>query len=90
MTPPNRLPLLRRLGFYLMARRVAKAGEPWKTWFDAVDLERELRAMGFTRFDGLDGPGLNQRYFGGGERHLGGASAGRVMTAMIEAVARPA
>jgi methyltransferase (TIGR00027 family) len=90
MTPPNRLPLLRRLGFYLMARRVAKAGEPWKTWFDAVDLERELRAMGFTRFDDLDGPGLNQRYFGGRERHLGGASAGRVMTAMIEAVARPA
>ena len=84
MTPPNRLPLLRRLGFYLVARRVARAGEPWKTWFAHDDLARELHAMGFTRLEDLDGPGLNQRYFGGRERRLGGASAGRVMTAMVE------
>ena len=83
MTPPHRLPWLRRIGFHLVARRVAKAGEPWKTWFDAGQLALELRAMGLGRLEDLDGPGLNQRYFGGRERRLGGASAGRVMTAMV-------
>ena len=83
MTPPHRLPWLRRIGFHLVARRVAKAGEPWKTWFDAGQLALELRAMGFGQLEDLDGPGLNQRYFGGRERRLGGASAGRVMTAMV-------
>ena len=84
MLPPSRLPWLRRIGFYLVARRVAKAGEPWKTWFDPDDLARELRAMGFTRLEELDGPALDRLYFGGRERRLGGASAGRVMTAMVE------
>ena len=83
MTPPHRLPWLRRIGFHLVARRVAKAGEPWKTWFDAGQLALELRAMGFGQLEDLDGPGLNERYFGGRERRLGGASAGRVMTAMV-------
>jgi len=83
MTPPNRLPWLHRLGFWLVARRVARAGEPWKTWFDPGELARELGRMGFTRLEDLDGPALNQRYFGGRERHLGGASAGRVMTATV-------
>ena len=83
MTPPHKLPWLRRIGFHLVARRVAKAGEPWKTWFDAGQLALELRAMGLGRLEDLDGPGLNQRYFGGRERRLGGASAGRVMTAMV-------
>jgi len=85
MLPPHRLPWLRRIGFYLVARRVAAAGEPWKTWFDPDDLARELRALGFTRLEELDGPALNERYFGGRERHLGGASAGRVMTAIVDA-----
>jgi methyltransferase (TIGR00027 family) len=83
MLPPNRLPWFRRIGFWLVARRVAKLGEPWRTWFEPEDLERELRAMGFTRFDELDGPGLNARYFGGHEKRLGGASVGRVMTALL-------
>jgi len=83
MTPPNRLPWLHRLGFWLVARRVARAGESWKTWFDPGELARELGRMGFTRLEDLDGPALNQRYFGGRERHLGGASAGRVMTATV-------
>ena len=84
MTPPHKLPWLRRIGFHLVARRLARAGEPWKTWFDAERLAGELRAMGFGRLEDLDGPALNERFFGGRERRLGGASAGRVMTAMVE------
>jgi methyltransferase (TIGR00027 family) len=81
MMPPSRLPLWRRLGFHLVAWRVARAGEPWKTWFDPDELARELRAMGFARLEDLDGAALDQRYFGGREKHVGGMSAGRVMTA---------
>jgi methyltransferase (TIGR00027 family) len=81
MLPPNRLPLLRRIGFYLVARRVAAAGEPWKTWFEPDELARALRAMGFTQLEELDGPALDRRFFGGRERHVGGTSVGRVMTA---------
>jgi len=81
MMPPNRLSWLRRIGFYLVARRVAKAGEPWKTWFEPDDLMGELKALGFTKFEELDGPALNRRFFGGRENHIGGMSTGRVMTA---------
>jgi methyltransferase (TIGR00027 family) len=90
MLPPNRLPWFRRIGFHLVARRVAKLGEPWKTWFEPEALASALREQGFTQLEELDGPGLNQRYFAGKEKRLGGASAGRVMTAMVPAgVARP-
>jgi len=85
MMPPSRLPWLRRLGFYLVARRVARAGEPWKTWFDPEELSHELRSSGFTRLEDMDGPALDRRYFGGREKRVGGMSAGRVMTAMLSA-----
>jgi len=81
MTPPHRLPWLRRLGFHLVARRVAAAGEPWRTWFDAEDLARELASFGFANCEDLDGPALDRRFFGGRERRVGGMSTGRVMTA---------
>jgi len=91
MLPPHRLPWFRRIGFWLVARRVAKLGEPWKTWFEPAELAAALHALGFDALEELDGPGLNQRYFGGREQRLGGASVGRVMTAMASAaVARPA
>ena len=81
MMPPGRLPLLRRIGFHFVAWRVARAGEPWKTWFEPGDLARELHAMGFARLEDMDGVALDQRYFGGREKHVNGMSAGRVMTA---------
>jgi len=81
MMPPRRLPLLQRIGFHFVAWLVARAGEPWKTWFEPDDLRRELHAMGFTRLEDLDGAALDQRFFGGREKRVGGMSAGRVMTA---------
>jgi methyltransferase (TIGR00027 family) len=82
MLPPSRLSWLRRIGFHLVASRVAAVGEPWKTWFDPDELARELRAMGFSGLEELDGPALDRRYFGGREKRVGGMSLGRVMTAM--------
>jgi len=80
LTPPQRLPWRRRIGFYWLARRLAQAGEPWTTWFESDTLDRQLRAMGFSKLENLDGPGLDRRYFGGREKRLGGVSAGCVMT----------
>jgi methyltransferase (TIGR00027 family) len=83
MTPPGQLSWPRRLAFHWMARRVARAGEPWTTWFDPAALARELHSLGFMRLDDEDGPALNARYFSGREKRLGGASSGRVMTAFL-------
>jgi methyltransferase (TIGR00027 family) len=81
LVPPSSLPFLRRIGFWIMSRRVAAAGEPWRTWFDPVRLADDLRGLGFTRLEDLDGPALDARYFGGRAPGLRGPSAGRVMTA---------
>jgi len=81
MRPPHRLPWMRRIGFHLLARRLAAAGEPWTTWFESDTLDRQVRAMGFSELENLDGSALDRRYCGGREKRLGGVSAGCVMTA---------
>ena len=81
LVTPSSLPFLRRIGFFLLSRRVAAAGEPWRTWFDPAALARELGELGFTRLEDLDGAALEARYFGGRPQGLGGRGAGRVMTA---------
>ena len=61
--PPDTLSLKRRLVFETLAARVAAAGEPFKLFFTPEELERELRAAGFTRIEQVDSDGLNARYF---------------------------
>jgi methyltransferase (TIGR00027 family) len=80
LIPPGSMPWLQRIGFYLLARRLAAAGEPWRV-FAPDELARELAALGFRRLEDLDGPAINARYFAGCEKRLGGRSAGHVMTA---------
>jgi methyltransferase (TIGR00027 family) len=63
--PPHTLSLKRRLVFETLASRVAAAGEPFKLFFKAEELERELRTAGFTRMEQVDSVGLNARYFEG-------------------------
>jgi len=83
MTPPGRLPWTRRIGFYLVSRRVAAAGEPWRTWFDPNELASELRALGLEPSEDLDGPALDARYFGGHQPSLGRNRISRVLTATL-------
>jgi O-methyltransferase involved in polyketide biosynthesis len=49
--------------FDAMARRVARAGEPFRLFFEPADLAAELRGLGFTTLDDLSGDDLNARYF---------------------------
>jgi methyltransferase (TIGR00027 family) len=81
MTPPRDLPFIRRMWFYLLARRVAAAGEPWRTWFRPADLARELGRLGFTKLEDLGPDEMNQRYFAGRMERFGGRSVARMMTA---------
>jgi len=81
LVPPSSMPLLKRLGYYLLAHRLKAAGEPWRTTFEPGELARELRALGFTRLEDLDGEALNQRYFGGRADRLRGRGLGHVLTA---------
>jgi methyltransferase (TIGR00027 family) len=82
LIPPSSLPLVRRIGFYLLARRLAAAGEPWRTWFDPDELAGELKALGFTRLEDLGSDALNARYFAGRADQIGGRSVGHVMSAI--------
>jgi methyltransferase (TIGR00027 family) len=46
-----------------MARRVAALGEPWITYFDPPDLQREVRHLGFKLVEDLGPREANDRYF---------------------------
>ena len=46
-----------------MERRVARAGEPFRTFFAPEELRDELRRMGFRAIEDLGGAELNERYF---------------------------
>jgi methyltransferase (TIGR00027 family) len=60
--PRHSVGFLSRLAFDAMARRVARAGEPFQLFFDTAELERELRGVGFTSVEDLGAEELNARY----------------------------
>jgi methyltransferase (TIGR00027 family) len=68
--PRSSVGFLGRLAFDAMARRVARAGEPFQLFFDSAELERELRALGFTSVEDLGSDEVNARYFRDRRDHL--------------------
>jgi methyltransferase (TIGR00027 family) len=46
-----------------MERRVARAGEPFRTYFSPADLRTELSRMGFRTIEDLGGAEMNEHYF---------------------------
>ncbi len=63
--PPDTLSPERREIFDRLARRVSAAGEPFRLFFTAGQLERELRALGFRRIEQTSTERLNELYFQG-------------------------
>ena len=61
--PPETLSPQRRVIFDRLAQRVSEAGEPFRLFFTADQLERELRALGFRLVEQTDTDGLNELYF---------------------------
>ena len=60
---PSRLKALPRMIYKSMARRVANAGEPWKSFFDPEVLAKDVRQLGFSQIENLGPPEINARYF---------------------------
>ncbi|HTR49039.1 MAG TPA: class I SAM-dependent methyltransferase [Verrucomicrobiae bacterium] len=63
MVPRETLNLAGRLVYDALSRRVAKAGEPFRTFFEPQELQAEVARIGFHGIENL-GPGeINARYF---------------------------
>jgi len=60
---PDTLTPERRAVFDALAERVARAGEPFRTFFSTQGLEAELRQAGFHRVEQVDTDQLNHLYF---------------------------
>jgi methyltransferase (TIGR00027 family) len=80
-TDPAALPLVARLAFDAMSRRVNAAGEPWQTFLEPFDLANELRTLGFTEIRDLGPEAINATYFAGRSDGLRVGSLGHVILA---------
>ena len=73
-----------RRAFDALAERVARAGEPFRLFLDPEQLAAELRSLGFTKIEDMDGAAIRTRWFGdsGGEQRPHGRS-GRLLCAWV-------
>jgi methyltransferase (TIGR00027 family) len=78
---PETVGPLRRLIARRLMRRVAAAGEPWKTFFDPRTLSGELKALGFAHTDDCGPEELNARFFAGRGDKLRVGGLAHVMSA---------
>lgn len=60
--PPETLTPKRRKVFDTLSKRVEAAGEPLQLFFTPEDLEREVRAAGFSRVEQFDTDCMNEAY----------------------------
>ncbi|MEI9967527.1 MAG: class I SAM-dependent methyltransferase [Terracidiphilus sp.] len=60
---PHALNLVHRITLRALARRVARAGEPFRLLFTPEQLDQEFVRAGFSRFEQLGGAELNDLYF---------------------------
>jgi len=80
--PDARNPTLRAAHEALSAR-VAALGEPLRSFFIPGELERDLRALGFSQIEDFDAAALNARYFAGRSDDLGLRGNGHLMRATV-------
>ena len=52
-----------RIAVAALARRVAKAGEPFQLYFERAELDRFLNERGFSKIEQLGPKEINERYF---------------------------
>lgn len=83
LTLPPRYALLRRWGLRLLKRRVAAAGEPWRTFYAPAQLHRELTGLGFATVRDFGSDEINARFFDHADTRLRVGGFGRVVLARI-------
>jgi methyltransferase (TIGR00027 family) len=79
--PPSRLPLLQRWAFARMAARVAKAGEPFRSFFDPAALAARMREQGWVSVTDLGAAAINARCFADRRDGLRVSRMGHVLVA---------
>ena len=72
-----------RAHFAAMAARVAQAGEPFKSFYEAEPLSRDLKALGFSLAEDWNTDALNARYFEGRSDGLRLRGRGHLMRARV-------
>lgn len=78
------LNFFQRIALDHLMRRVERAGEPFRLFFNQVELAAELRALGFTHIDDLGVAEINARYFANRSDGLRvGGGLGRLISATI-------
>ena len=72
-----------RQAFDVLAERVARAGEPFRLFFDPEQLASDLRALGFTSIEDLDGAAIRSRWFGETNNDRPHGRSGRLLCARV-------
>jgi methyltransferase (TIGR00027 family) len=82
--PRERMTEREQMAFDRLAERVARAGEPFRLFFEPEQLANDLRAMGFSAIEDLDGAAIRERWFRqpAQEQRLHGG-AGRLLCAWV-------
>ncbi len=80
---PSLLNPQQRSAFDDLSKRVAKAGEPWRTFFDPSTLAAEMKAFGFAEAIDLGPDEINARYFTGRNDTLKVRGFGHIMKAIV-------
>ena len=83
LTLPPRFALLRRWGLRVIQRRLAAAGEPWRTFFESQQLHRELTELGFATVRDFGADEINGRFFTHAGARLRAGGFGRVVLARL-------
>ena len=78
--PPDSLDPIARAAFEQVAARVRAAGEPFRGFFEPLQLLAALEAMGYSQVTDLGPDQLNARYFAGRADGLRVGSLGHVVT----------
>jgi methyltransferase (TIGR00027 family) len=80
--PPSSVGFIQRFFFRRLERRVARVGEPFRSFFEPARLDDGLREIGFTKITDLGQMEINERYFAGRSDGLRVGSVGRIITAL--------
>ncbi len=83
ITPLSQLGLMRRMWFGYLRLRLAIIGEPWRSFFDPIDLKNRLSGLGFTHVQDHGPDALNDLYYRGRTDNLKIGGLGHVMVARV-------
>lgn len=80
---PSSQNFFRRLVFNLLARKLAKIGEPWKSFYDPKSLILNLKSIGFAQAEDINPEKINALFFKNRTDKLMVGSFGHLMKAQI-------